>query len=218
MKLGDGLVSLPASRSTPRPSGRGARNTLCLAMMNYFCIDQVPRTAWKNGGGTTREIMCWPVGADFAGFDWRVSVATISASGPFSRFEGIDRVIMLLEGDGVRLRGTATDCQLDEPETPFAFSGDEPLNSELLGAESTDFNVMTRRSVATAHVEIVDSSRSVASRDGGLVMCLSGTWSVGLQPIEKGQGLWWANELGPFPLEKKTSGVARFVLVNWTRL
>lgn len=187
-------------------------------MMNFFCIDQLPHSAWKNGGGMTREIMSWPLGADFASFDWRVSVATISASGPFSRFEGIDRVIMLLEGDGVRLVGADTDWRLDQPGKPFAFSGDEQLGGELLGAESTDFNVMTRRSVATAGVQIIDSSRTVTAKDGGLVMCLSGSWSLGLQPIEKWQGCWWTDSAEPLHVEKESASHADLVFVSWTRL
>ena len=186
-------------------------------VMNYFSVDELPSTPWKNGGGTTREVMCWPVGAGFATFDWRVSIATISASGPFSKFEGVDRSIMLLAGEGVRLRGTDIDHRLDQADKPFAFSGDEQLSSEMLGAESTDFNVMTRRSVATARVEVVYSSCTVEAHDGGLAMCLAGSWLFGQEPIEKGQGFWWGMGVGQFPIEKKAPGAAKLVLVCWTR-
>ena len=36
---------------------------------------------WKNGGGLTREILKVPADAD--AFDWRLSLATIAAPGPF---------------------------------------------------------------------------------------------------------------------------------------
>jgi len=42
--------------------------------------------AWKNGGGTTREILRVP--AEPTAFDWRLSLATIDSPGPFSAFEG----------------------------------------------------------------------------------------------------------------------------------
>ncbi|HZF82215.1 MAG TPA: HutD family protein, partial [Burkholderiaceae bacterium] len=39
-----------------------------------FKLHELPVSPWKNGGGSTREILCWPPGADMHGFDWRVSV------------------------------------------------------------------------------------------------------------------------------------------------
>ena len=58
---------------------------------------------WKNGGGTTRELAVFPAGATFDRLDWRVSIADVAASGPFSTFTGLDRIIVLLDGDGIRL-------------------------------------------------------------------------------------------------------------------
>ena len=107
-------------------------------MLERFAIDQLASAPWKNGGGSTREIACWPPGAGFDDFDWRVSIATIAASGPFSTFAGVDRTIVLLEGDGVRLRSAdgAIDHRLDTPLAPFAFGGDEPIDCTLLGGAS----------------------------------------------------------------------------------
>lgn len=185
--------------------------------MNFFSIDQLPPTPWKNGGGITREIMSWPPGADLASFAWRASVATISASGPFSRFQGVDRVIMLLDGDGVRLRGGTSDWLLDQPGEPFAFSGDEQISSELLGGVSTDFNVMSRRSMATARVEVLKHSCTADARDGGLVMCLSGSWSIGGRALAKGQGCWWTDAEQEKLLEKNDTAPALLVRVSWVR-
>ena len=41
---------------------------------------------WKNGGGITHEVIRVP--ADPEDFRWRVSMAEVAASGPFSRFTG----------------------------------------------------------------------------------------------------------------------------------
>ena len=71
-----------------------------------FALQDLPGTPWKNGGGITREIVCWPPGSGLDDFWWRASVATIDAAGPFSAFPGVDRTIMLLEGAGV-LRGAS---------------------------------------------------------------------------------------------------------------
>ena len=47
--------------------------------------------AWKNGGGMTREILREP--AEPTPFDWRLSLATIDSSGPFSAFAGYQRTV-----------------------------------------------------------------------------------------------------------------------------
>ena len=49
---------------------------------------------WRNGGGVTRELASSPEGVD--DFDWRVSIAEVTASGDFSRFPGVDRTIVRL--------------------------------------------------------------------------------------------------------------------------
>ncbi len=57
---------------------------------------------WKNGGGITHEAIRVPAHGD--PFHWRVSVARIDASGPFSDFSGYDRKMVLLKGGGAELR------------------------------------------------------------------------------------------------------------------
>ncbi|MBS0975889.1 HutD/Ves family protein, partial [Serratia rubidaea] len=111
--------------------------------INRFDFASLPVSPWRNGGGETREIVCQP--AEGANFDWRASIATIAQDGPFSAFDGIDRSITLLEGDGVRLVGDGIDHRLAMPGEPFAFSGDVALQAQLLGGVSQDFNIMTRR-------------------------------------------------------------------------
>jgi environmental stress-induced protein Ves len=67
---------------------------------------------WNNGGGMTHEVIRVPLGTD--AFRWRVSVAQIDVSGPFSDFADYHRKMVLLRGTGVRLtfswqcRGTAS--------------------------------------------------------------------------------------------------------------
>ena len=119
--------------------------------LEFFDLANVPATPWKNGGGSTRELACWPPATAAAGgmdsFGWRVSVATIAAPGPFSAFAGVDRQIMLLGGDGVHLTSSGWQHTLAERWQPFAFSGDEAVDCTMLGGISTDFNLMLRRGV-----------------------------------------------------------------------
>lgn len=113
-----------------------------------------PRRPWRNGGGTTAEVACAPAGADAAsGFDWRISFAEVSASGDFSLFPDVDRVIVLVDGPPMTLRLPGSTHQLRRGE-PFAFDGAVPVSCEV-AAPTRDLNVMTRRGRAAASVEVV---------------------------------------------------------------
>ena len=46
-----------------------------------FDFASLPVSRWRNGGGETREIACWPVGGD--DFAWRASIASFERDGPF---------------------------------------------------------------------------------------------------------------------------------------
>ncbi|MEE1783587.1 HutD family protein [Streptomyces sp. SP17BM10] len=141
-----------------------------------------PATAWLNGGGVTREVAGFPVGAGLDGFEWRVSLADVATAGPFSPFPGIDRVITLVEGPGMVLTVDGAEHRIDEPYRPFAFPGDATTDCRLLAGPVVDFNVMTRRGEVTAEVALATAPGS-ASADvppGGsvLVVCLAGSVSV----------------------------------------
>ncbi|BDT69411.1 protein Ves [Comamonadaceae bacterium OS-1] len=159
-------------------------------MIHTFDTAALPATPWKNGGGTTREIVCQPIGAGMDSFDWRVSIATIAAAGPFSAFPGVDRVITLLDGAGVRLFGGGIDHRLDTPCVPFAFSGDVVLGCELLGGASTDFNVMVRRGRVRAEVRVLSAAEDI-SAPSGLLLAVRGKWQLGNFQCAPGHGLWW---------------------------
>ncbi len=155
---------------------------------------------WKNGGGTTREIVCQPADAGLDRFDWRVSIATIDRPGPFSAFDGIDRTILLLAGAGVRLRSRdgAIDHVLDKPLVPFAFPGETALDCQLLGGPSTDFNVMCRRGRLRADVRVLRRGDDVAACDAGLLLAAYGGWRLRAAEgtgealvCESGGGVWW---------------------------
>lgn len=85
-----------------------------------FDFASSPVSRWRNGGGETREIACWPVGGD--DFALRASIATIERDGPFSMFSDIDRSITLLSGDGVELSSPYWEAHtLSQQLQPFAF-------------------------------------------------------------------------------------------------
>ena len=103
------------------------------------------RMPWKDGGGHTTEIAAHPADATLASFDWRVSIADVAADGPFSCYPGVDRVIVLVSGAGMRLTGDAHTAELRAPFEPYAFSGDDVLSCSLIEGPVRDFNLMLRR-------------------------------------------------------------------------
>jgi environmental stress-induced protein Ves len=137
----------------------------------------VPATPWKNGGGVTREIAVHPQGAGFDDFVWRLSMATVSADGPFSIFPGIDRTLLLLDGDGIELVPQGRQPVTLKPGDRLDFDADHPVASRLLGATVTDLNIMTRRGHAAADVASlsVGGAASVELSAGtGFLFCLAG--------------------------------------------
>jgi environmental stress-induced protein Ves len=160
--------------------------------IHRFDRSTLAATPWKNGGGVTREIVCQPPAAGMDSFDWRVSIAHIESNGPFSAFAGVDRVITLLEGAGVRLHSSdgAFDHRLDMPLAPFAFAGEAPVTGTLLDGDCHDFNVMTRRAACRASVTVCRGATTLAA-PAGLLLAVHGSWRAETDTLSPGQGLWW---------------------------
>jgi len=168
----------------------------------HFHVDDLPVMPWKNGGGLTREVVCVPHGADMSAFDWRISIAHVASDGPFSCFPGVDRIITLLDGSGMRLRHPETGVEhlLVEPWAPWAFAGDEPVECSLLAGPCQDFNVMVRRDRFHAAVHCLRHSSVLSPAAAGLLLTCTGHASLQADgdsrphSLAAGQGVWWADE------------------------
>ena len=192
--------------------------------MHFFSSAQLPATPWKNGGGTTQEVVCWPQGAGLDSFQWRISIAEIASNGPFSAFAGIDRTITLLTGDGVRLCAAdgSVGHVLQQPLAPFAFSGDVALDCTLLGGASQDFNVMVRRGAWQAVVRPVQGAAAHTQAHAGLLLAHRGQWQ--LQGLGTGvalqagaaDGVYWVQGEGAAISAAPTSADAQLLLVELT--
>ncbi|MHB1248932.1 MAG: HutD/Ves family protein [Polaromonas sp.] len=186
--------------------------------LHHFFVADLPVTPWKNGGDSTCEIACWPPAVGMDNFGWRVSIASIAASGPFSVFEGVDRSIMLLEGGGVHLRSGdgRVDHLLDTPYRPFAFSGDAMIDCTLLSGSSSDFNVMTRRGCWRAELCVLDGAAAIAAAPHGVLLALRGNWRLGegLPACNEGGGLCWTDTPRAWQADSETPG-ARLAVVRF---
>ncbi|GHG86274.1 HutD/Ves family protein [Pseudodonghicola xiamenensis] len=104
-----------------------------------------PFTPWKNGGGLTAEVLCVPQGAGFDAFDWRISTARVTQSGPFSIFPGVERSLSVIAGGAMILHfGDGADITISRQSEAVAFSGSRPCEAELQGEPLLDLNVMVR--------------------------------------------------------------------------
>ena len=72
--------------------------------MRLIAFSQLVATPWKNGGGVTRQIAIDPPGSGLDDCGWRLSTAEVAQDGPFSRFDGVDRQLHILAGEGLDLR------------------------------------------------------------------------------------------------------------------
>ncbi|MCG5073356.1 HutD family protein [Paraburkholderia tagetis] len=153
---------------------------------------------WKNGGGVTREIALAHLpgavpGAAPGEFAWRVSVADVAQAGPFSRFEGVARTLVLLEGAGMVLAETSAESgahvhthTLTRALDVARFDGEAPIDARLVDGPTRDFNLMVRRGAARATFEVWRDG-NVARRieaDTVLLYCAQGVAKVRVNGAE----------------------------------
>jgi len=105
--------------------------------------NEYQRVRWKNGLGWTREIVRVP---DVDDWDWRLSIAEIERDAEFSAFPGIDRELVLLSGNGLRIVFDDGDTHtLLPPHDQLRFAGERKARGELVDGSTHDFNLMWRR-------------------------------------------------------------------------
>lgn len=139
-------------------------------------LADVPATPWRNGGGMTRELAAWPTQETWR---WRMSVAEVTASGPFSRFEGITRWFAVLKGDGVVLNvytpsdsadAAAAEHRLTATDPALCFDGGASTQCTVVGGPTQDFNLMVHSDCLPArmvrvlgdHTVLAGASKTIA--------------------------------------------------------
>jgi uncharacterized protein len=138
-------------------------------------LDEVFPAPWRNGGGTTRELLAWPHKDDWA---VRVSVAEIAQAGPFSAYPDVIRWFAVLSGEGVRLNGQTLDRESD----PLRFDGAAAVDCELAQGPTEDFNLMLRGRESL--LRRVQGRHEMACRKGSLVGVYSHDHEVTFLAVE----------------------------------
>jgi environmental stress-induced protein Ves len=123
--------------------------------MEIVALDAIAPTPWKNGGGTTRDLLVWP---DEASWRLRISVAEIGRDGPFSDYTGFERWFTVLEGAGVALQLGADRWEQRLGAPPLRFDGALAPMCWLIDGPTSDLNLLVRRdagrgTMAIAHAD-----------------------------------------------------------------
>jgi uncharacterized protein len=131
---------------------------------------------WRNGSGVTLEIAREPA-AD-SEFLWRLSLATVANSGPFSGYPGYRRSVSLIAGNGFRLDiGGQESAILDSVGATALFSGGASTGCTLINGRSTDLSLIVREPGTIISVTRIQdtAARIVPLQSGTLnaVFCLS---------------------------------------------
>lgn len=111
----------------------------------------------------TIEIVTSPPAAGIDAFDWRISTATVTAPGPFSHFDGVDRLLAVVEGQlALSINGQAlSSIDLSATSPAHAFPGDIGcFGTPVDDTEVIDLNLMLRRGRWTGTIERIASPRA----------------------------------------------------------
>ena len=109
--------------------------------MTPIRADDIAPQAWRNGGGTTRELLARPSSGDWR---VRVSVADIESDGPFSLHAGVHRWFAVLKGAGVELTIDGRTQRVTRNDGPLDFDGAATTHCRLLDGPTRDLNLMLR--------------------------------------------------------------------------
>lgn len=158
-------------------------------------LADIAAAPWKNGGGITREIATGGLPDGAPGWaqewGWRVSLAEVAADGPFSIFPETDRVIAVIDGKGMDLLHPDGTVLALEPFVAVQFRGEDPFDGRLRGGPVRDLNVMVRRGLFTAEMEIRQGpgALSVEIDDGDVFLLHALTGGCGVRVDDAAEDL-----------------------------
>ncbi|MCX7890512.1 MAG: HutD family protein [Rhodobacteraceae bacterium] len=158
---------------------------------------------WRNGGGLTHEIARQGSADSFV---WRLSVADVTADGPFSAFPGLTRVLTVIAGAGLVLRTPGGVIEA-RPLSPVRFPGDLAVHCRRIAGDVRDFNVIFDARAVAAAVTVPAGPFEVEGRTPGQTLAflaLRGRVLAGGMAVPAGAV---ATGTGPLVLAEGARGV-----------
>ena len=117
---------------------------------------------WANGLGTSYEVAS-DRNAD-GEWTWRVAIAPVVIDGPFSVMPGVDRELVVIEGNGMVLEVDGESVEY-LPSRVIRFSGDSETISRLVDGPVVDLGLMTVRGLVTGSMVVVGDVGDVVESD-----------------------------------------------------
>lgn len=147
--------------------------------MQLIKYAELIQTAWKNGGGVTRDIASASVAGNHI---WRLSMADVTSDGPFSDFAGFVRILTVIKGRGMALESQDDVLQAD-PWIPVRFDGATQVFARLKSDASTNLNLMFNPHYCQGDVVILkgphhESLKLASPSQEASVHCLSGILNI----------------------------------------
>ncbi|WP_027235758.1 HutD/Ves family protein [Leisingera caerulea] len=141
---------------------------------------------WKNGGGVTRELAVHKEGGRKV---WRLSLAEIAQSGPFSAFPGLARIHCVVEGAGHTLSNDSTQLEA-RPLEPLCFDGGVDLHCRLRDGPCRAFNVIYDPGRVTAEPRILADGLVPGPESWQVLLVVSGSVEMaGTDRLGPGEGV-----------------------------
>jgi environmental stress-induced protein Ves len=143
-------------------------------MLQIVRYGAVPSTPWKNGLGLTRQLAIHPPQATAESFEWRLSIAQLTGTAPFSRFADITRCLAVLEGVLTLQWAGGTEQRLTAQSPPVQFAGDAAVNGGVEAGPVLDLNLMwqpSRWQAAMTRLTAHAGARQLEQLKGMFMVC-----------------------------------------------
>lgn len=127
-------------------------------MIRVLTQQHYKKMPWKNGQGFTLEL-ARSHGDRLDDFDWRVSIADVKEDGAFSYFHNKQRILGILEGNGLNLSIDQHEkISLNQKEF-VAFYGGSDVYAELIDGVIKDFNLIYNPQNCAARLQWMDGAK-----------------------------------------------------------
>jgi len=181
-------------------------------MIEVLKADQYTKMLWKNGAGYTLEIARSLGDLDF---DWRISMADVTTSGPFSLFPNKQRIITVLDGKGIVLHVDDLPARSLKLGDIFAFHGESQVHSELADGAIRDLNLIYDPAKFHARFQRVDGTEAQTFLSSADLIFIFNSGSAAEVAIEEKAFLLAAHET--LKIEKTTVITSVHFPQNWAK-
>ncbi|WP_447506758.1 HutD/Ves family protein [Acinetobacter oleivorans] len=181
-------------------------------MIELIRADQYIKMLWKNGAGFTLEIARSQGDADF---DWRISMADVTTSGPFSLFPNKQRIISVLDGKGMVLHVDDLPAKTLNQGDIFAFHGESQVQSKLIDGVIRDLNLIYDPAKFHARFQRVECTEEQTFLSSADLIFIFNSGSAAEVAIEDKTFVLTANET--LKIEKTTAITSVHFPQNWAK-